>query len=144
MGQSRLDVQAVLTTLRRYLEEVIAKISPKESARIISDEAERLAEATVESKLKANRYVSIMITRGIPFEAIREGLDKANTLSELSYIVRNHPSIPDSDKDNVRLLVPPSRESSVAFRDINEARTILDRTPFSSNKDESSDSREPD
>jgi hypothetical protein len=122
------ELAEVNKTLRRYLEEVIAKVSPQESARIIEAESERLADATVESKLKSNRYVRLLERNGIPFEVIRQGLEDATTLKDFKEIIRAHPSVPEDAKGNI--LLPAAREDSRPFQDFNEARKTLGLPAF--------------
>lgn len=74
-------------TLRRYLEEVIARVSPQDATLIIDAETERLKAASWERAFAQNSFVRYLKERGIPFHLIRSATESASTASEFVLIL---------------------------------------------------------
>jgi len=107
-------------TLRRYLEQVMKKVSPKEATNIIKTEEERLTEAKIERRLQRIPLFDFAEGWGIPFEKTREIIAAANSIEEISEMF---------EKENNKTL---NKEyffeiftNQHPFSNINSARAIL-------------------
>jgi hypothetical protein len=70
-------------TLKSYLEEVVSKVSPEDSAEIIAKESKRLEEAQRQEEFERNPFVKVMCNQGIPVERLREIFTKSDSYEEL-------------------------------------------------------------
>lgn len=119
------DLAETAETLKRYLEQVVAKVSPQkdEAVKIIKQENERLREAKHDVELRAFRYVQHLAdTHKKSLPQIRDTLRVANSFVEFMENLFRQPT------GHIR--VPPCGQSSNAFREINEARAFLELPPF--------------
>lgn len=110
-------------TLKRYLEQVIESVSDKKPAalEVIKQENARLVEAKRGAELMGFGYIKhLHETHKIELDAIRTGLNEQ-----------------DSYMGFIRSIFPQARPlclaSKKAFNDINEARLLLDTSPYPSN-----------
>ena len=128
------NLSEVNNTLRRYLEQVIEKVSPEDAANIIKTEQERLKEAQIEQRLKEYRVgQTIMGAFSLPIETFREIVTKASTIEELSEMIMIEAPvilIPEISKVNVQDFL--SKEENL--NDLNVIRTLLGLLPFDLNK----------
>lgn len=123
------ELAEVNKTLRRYLEEVVDKVSPENADRIIQAEQSRLADATVDQQLRANRYVEFLSGYAIPLDAIRSALERSSSLSDFKESILAATPTPEPDDSILkRVLDPPS--GSGAFADLAKARGIVGKPPF--------------
>jgi hypothetical protein len=111
------ELSEVNKTLRRYLEEVLVRVSPKQQGTaIVEDETKRLEEAQVEARIQALPFFQLAVSRGIPEDAIREILTSAtsaiNVIEKVAQVNKN-------------LSWGTLGRKSLAHRNINEARKIL-------------------
>ena len=78
-------LEEINRTLKRYLEEVISKVSPEDSIKLIEDESKRLEEAKQLDLLKTNRLINtIHHFFYIPVIDIREALVKSESIEEFA------------------------------------------------------------
>lgn len=118
------DLSEVNKTLRRYLEQVVTKVTPQEASSLIKSEEARLADARILARLERNHYVNY-ITRGDvpPIESVRRALADSKSLDD--FLRRAE----EAGADLSRLRVV--QRSSAALRDLNLAREIVGKEPFS-------------
>lgn len=76
------ELREVNKTLKAYLEQVVTKIAPKESARLIKSESKRLDKALQLQLLRGNPLGHHLASRGIPPEVQLEALLGANNVDE--------------------------------------------------------------
>ncbi len=124
------ELAEITKTIRRYLEEVVAKVSPENSQKIIHSEETRLNESRIKNKLDANPYVRFLIsTVGISFDQVRAALDKAVTIEEFIHTLKEQKDLPKDVLEHIRGLNVPS-EGTMAFDALNEARKIVGAPKF--------------
>lgn len=112
-------------TLKRYLEQVVAKVSPEkdEAVRLIKEENERLREAKKDAEFRAFRYVQHLCDghrKKIP--DIQASLKAASTYVSFMERLFKNPS--------GTLRIPSCAHSSKAFSELNEARAYLELQPY--------------
>jgi hypothetical protein len=127
------ELAEVNKTLRRYLEEVISKVSPQEASRIIDSESERLAEAALERELRQNAFIRYLQRRGVTFEVIRSSLEKAKTLADFKDSLIEAVGSKDAELADGLEGVLHAISARPAFDDLNRARELLGRMGFSLN-----------
>lgn len=120
-----LDLAQTTETLKRYLEEVVSKVSPEkqEALKIIQDENKRLKEAKTEAELRSSRYIQHLV------EHHKKSLPEVKSLlkaegSYPSFVTRIFKA-----KD-APFRVPSCACSSKAFGELNEAKILLGLEPF--------------
>jgi hypothetical protein len=118
------DLGEANKTLRRYLEELVGKISPAEASSIIAEEQQRLEEASLEQKLKSNRLIEYLITYDFLLPVIRRALETAETLADFR-VTLDKSREGDPDYKRPVALGPPMWDE--AAKDLNEARALLDK-----------------
>ena len=119
-------LQEVNTTLKRYLEAVMTKISPRESEPLIKAEQKRLDEIQQMEAFRKNDWVKYLKTmHNIDESASAEMIQKATSLRNYSALVRKTSTRAGSDV--AELL----KENSEARKDFNEARSLLGQESLS-------------
>ena len=107
-------------TLKRYLEEVISKVSPDESAKLIEDESKRLNQAKQLELLKSNdlfRFLNKQL--GMSIEDFRDTLIKTKSLKDFLDNIKS-----DSKAENSTYLA--LKDFNRTKIDLNKARKIMD------------------
>ena len=122
---------AINMTLQRYLEIVISKVSPDEAPELIKSEHARLGEIEQLEQLKKNRfYIKAFspetINQANFVENFRDALLKAKTYSDF---VNNLSSL-TGDAD-IKNKMSRHEGNPVPINDLNKARAILEKKPFS-------------
>lgn len=122
------ELSEVNKTLRTYLEAVVQKIRPDESAKLIKAEQERLDQAQITAKLANNVFCFHIekvyrVPREKIIEAIRESTDLESFLSNLG----KHVTSPHGIRAISRLL---NDDRLAALGALNGARAILNLPPF--------------
>jgi len=120
-----LDLTQTMETIKRYLEEVVAKVSPEkqEALKIIQDENKRLQQAKTEAELRSSRYVQHLVEH------------HKKSLGEVKSLLQSEGSYPSfvakifKAKD-APFRVPSCACSSKAFGELNEAKLTLGLEPF--------------
>lgn len=121
------DLAETTETLKRYLEQVIAKLSPKkdEAIEIIKQENERLTRAKIDAELRSFRYVHHLCDfHKKNIDDVRAAL--LNTQTYPDFIEKVFSNRKPTAK------IPPCITSERAFEEINGARQYLDQAPYSS------------
>ena len=117
---------AINSTLQRYLEVVISKVSPDDAPELIKSEHARLTEIEKLEQLKKNDfYLNVFISDEIEIEHFKQALFEANTFVEFGNILAaltNNPAI----KKQVSIY----ENESGPIEDLNEARVLLGKEPF--------------
>lgn len=116
------------TTLKRYLEEIVSRIAPKESERLIRTETKRLAEATIDRQVKGNPLL-VYLTRShlVPESTVRTALTEGQSFED--FVKRMMESLSGGPADKLRRsLLEEFREA--ALRDVNKARANLGLEAF--------------
>jgi len=119
------DLSETAETLKRYLEQVVARVSPKEdeALAIIQAENARLSQAKLDAEFKSFRYVHHLVeSHGKEISLVRTALQSSK--SYLEFITKIFKPGNDAKK------VPGCTGSEKAFEEINSARQYLDLAPF--------------
>lgn len=82
------ELAEVNTTLRRYLEEVISKVSPDASAAIITSESERLNEVHRKTQLATNPVYQYFEGDGLRLEAFENALRRGRSVPHFLEVLR--------------------------------------------------------
>ncbi len=117
------ELSEVNKTLRRYLEEVLVRVTPEQQgAAIVADETKRLEEAQLDAKLQALPLSVFADGQGVSIETLREILKKSTSIDN----VREHLN------PLLRTPLPTIRNGSPAHMSINKARELmgLDEIPL--------------
>lgn len=118
------NLSEVNNTLRRYLEQVIEKVSPDDASNIIKTEQERLAEAQVDQLLKQNGAIAYLeVSRHIPFNIVRDIVKKANSFEEFCELAEKSSNL------NKDFYFDVFKEHST-LGILNKARRLLGCSPF--------------
>ena len=76
------ELREVNKTLKTYLEEVVSKIAPVESAKIIRSESKRLDKALQSLAVKRNSLVNHITSYGLPVDIVVDAASEATTLDQ--------------------------------------------------------------
>ena len=114
-------------TLKRYLEEVMSKVSPDMAIELIADESKRLEETQQAALLSKNDLVSFLKNRyEISLEDIRDNLISSKSIDDfgkkISKLVDK-----ETDKKKIRMLIG---DHEPVFSDVNLARKVLSLDSF--------------
>ena len=118
-------LEEINKTLKRYLEEVILKVSPEGSAKLIEDESKRLEEARQFALLNdLGLYKYIYIMNEISMEEFRDTLIKSKSLEDfLDALLKSESK--ESRDEFIQNFIDPFE----ANKDFNEARVIFGLDP---------------
>lgn len=119
------DLAETAETLKRYLEQVVAKVSPQkdEAVLLIKEENERLREAKHDAEFRYFRYVRHLVDvhmKTLP--QVRQALRDAVSFVGLMETLFLLPS--------GRIKIPPCAHYSKTFEELNEARAFLELPVF--------------
>ena len=118
---------AINITLQRYLESIISKLSPDEAPELIKSERARIEEIEHLEQLKRNMYYNGAFgQRGVEIQYFKEALLKAKTYSEFVDTIVALTGNLSSKKE-----LSSYGNMTETICDINEAREILGKEPFS-------------
>ena len=111
-------------TLKRYLEEVISKVSPADSVKLIEGESKRLEEAMQLVLLKENRLVNVLnVLYRITADVFRDTLIKSKSIQ---HFVDNLSELHKEHYDEIQSFF----SNADVFDDINISRNILGLDPI--------------
>jgi hypothetical protein len=117
------------TTLKRYLEEIVSRIAPKESEKLIMTETKRLADATVRGLIRVNPLVDYLYRRHtVSVSDIQAAAEQSISLEDFVNRLMASCSNPDKADQIRRELIGKSREP--AERDLNILREVLGKPSF--------------
>ena len=118
---------AINSTLQRYLEVIIAKVSPDEASDLIESERQRLSEFEQIEGLKNNMFFegAFRIGHRPSIEHFRRALLESDSYKEFATKISVFSNIPDIYD---RVMRYENEEEPI--NDINEARKILGKDPF--------------
>jgi hypothetical protein len=112
-------------TLKRYLEEVISKVSPEDSTKLIKDESKRLEEAKQFALLKENALVNILEREfNILVDDYRDTLIKSKSFDTF---VDKLSELNKKRRDDTRSFLI---DSNRVLQDVNKCREIIGLDPF--------------
>lgn len=118
-------LEEINKTLKRYLEEVISKVSPEDSIKLIEDESKRLEEAKQFALLKENDLVEYLRSEfNILVDDYRTTLIKSKSFKNFA------DKLSELNKEKRDELQSFLIESNSARRDINETRKIIGLDPY--------------
>jgi hypothetical protein len=130
------ELAEINKTLKTYLEEVVSKIAPEESAELIKSETKRLEESLELEKLRKNALVRVLkFLYGIPVESFRDALIKENSVKGLL----NHLTAISDVKSLVEDVGNALTNDKVTKLSLNDAREILELKPYDLSEFESSE-----
>jgi len=124
------ELAEVNKTLRRYLEEVVGKVSPNDAKQIIAAEHQRLAVASTDQRFAANPFVRWWTAHKLPTEVLREALERAEAYDQLRPMVKEIWQRKNPDGGTPPKFLLPSNQLGRAFKDLNEARSLLGMPRF--------------
>jgi hypothetical protein len=115
-------------TLKRYLEEVVTKVSPQEGSQLIAKESERLGEAQTLANLRQNSLVSFLQREEFPLEVIHDALSQAPSVEGFFDQLERYAQKELRPQHLYRLDLV--REGRSALDDVNSARAVLGLPPL--------------
>ena len=117
------ELSNISTTFKRYLEEIVSRVSEKETAeKIIRSEQERLAKSRRLAEFKKARIVTDLSQLGlIPFEDVQRIFVEAKSSEQLAHMLEE--KIPEGRR--VKSFVEHWRHQPDAVKSIQEARRAL-------------------
>ena len=124
------QLEEITKTLKRYLEEVISQVSPKESAKLIADESNRLDEARQIVLLMKNPLINYIEQYfGIRIGKIRLALVESESTDD--FFQKTNKLIKNNKKREMyrKLMLKDDGEANT---DLNNARKLLNLPPFES------------
>ena len=118
------QLSEITQTLKRYLEAVVSKVSPDDSAKIIADESKRLEESRILVELADNTFVQYIQRKiNLRIVDIRDAISDSDSLGDL---LNNRLKL---DVRTIRLFATKINQTKV-LNDVNEARILLGLRPF--------------
>lgn len=118
-------LEEINRTLKRYLEEVISKVSPKDSIKLIEDESKRLEEARQLELLKSSTVMQFLMQEyGISATDFRDTLIKNNSLKDC---VDDLSKLNKEKRSQIHSFLI---NTDIAIDDINRARKMIDLDPY--------------
>jgi hypothetical protein len=120
-------LQQVATTLQRYMEEVVNKVSPDSSKELIRTEQEKLRILEQNKALKENEFISyVLSTCKLDVSEVRDAIIRTKSFDDFSDQISA--SCKNSEAvDRIRLVL---YEYADARRELNVAREILGERGF--------------
>lgn len=116
------ELGEVNRTLRRYVEAIITKLSPDESANIIDEEQKRLELARSESALRSNAlFVTLAHNFGFSHVIMADATKRAKSLRDFFLILKECVDKEDAKKEIDEF---EERYTDRALQDLNEARQL--------------------
>jgi hypothetical protein len=124
------QLSEINTTLKRYLEEIVSRIAPKQSRNLIKAETERLADATVQRAFSRNPLVEYL-KQSFPLseEVIRSAASDAISLED--FVAKLSAEVTSEVAQRIKdSLLEDSRKP--AERDLNILREVMGKPPVRS------------
>lgn len=126
LTQQVADLKETNETLKKYLEAVMIGSGKDKNSKLIESEEKRLEEVRRIDKLRSNDLIKyISRSYKIDFENIVKAIEKCTDLETFSKLITDGNDNPDLS----RLIVTLSR-NTVARKDFNDVRAILDLAPI--------------
>ena len=121
------ELAEINKTLKTYLEEVVSKIAPEESAELIKSETKRLKESLELEELQINHFVELLNNKyGISIESVRDALIKEDSVKGFINCLAINTNKEFIAQD---VEVTLSRSSYAGYY-LNEARKTLGLKPY--------------
>ncbi len=114
-------------TLRRYLEALMTRATPKESTELIESEEKRLEKVRMVEKFRLNNWVNFILKSRVSSLSIEEILQATRSASSIE---EYFDQVFDPGSERTTRLSRVLMESSGAQRDFNLAREIAGASPF--------------
>lgn len=125
-------LSAINETLQRYLEVVVTKISPDDAGPLIATEQKRLKDIEINDRLKHNRFfIGALSTTDVTVEMYRTALENTESFIEFAKMIEKNTGYNNSEESILEY------NAAVPIRDINDAREILNKSPFEVPEEES-------
>jgi hypothetical protein len=119
-------LRAINATLQRYLEVVIAKVSPDDATELIKSERKRLGELEQLEELKLNSFLNGAFTPGqVHVEQFREALLGADSMPDFAEKIGEIAGDPE-----LTSIALSYTDNPTAISHINEGREVLGMVPF--------------
>lgn len=132
LGAQVTELAEINQTMRRYLEEVVSKVSP--ATNLVAEESERLERAARLARFEANRFINHLTKFDeYPLPVAKKALESADSFTGFLDALEREKPVPTGTRDLI-LEHPAARD------DINDARELLNLSRFS--LDEPSPTRE--
>ncbi len=127
---SQVDhLRAINSTLQRYLEAVVEKVSPSESKELIAAERKRLVEVEIESKLARNQFYRNVLAPHLSVDNFYLALKCAGS-SYASFVEEVQTRIVSKDREDIIDTMQYYGDKPFAIRSLNEARMLVENEPF--------------
>lgn len=122
-----VEVNEINFTLKRYLERIIEKMSPKEPDNIIETESKRLKDLKLMNELKINRFIIFLNESiGLSFDDAVDSIRNTTSLKKLVDMVLNKKELSGFQKEMISNIIG----NEDACRDVNEVRVLLGLSPI--------------
>jgi hypothetical protein len=123
------ELAEINKTLKTYLEEVVSKIAPEESAQLIKSESKRLKEAQQLAKIESEDFVKYLRKQSqLSSEEIYEAITASSSAED--FVQQLESSVSDAEfKEEVRSWLDPEWIDFLV-RDLNRLRQMLDLSPL--------------
>jgi hypothetical protein len=127
LGAQVAELGEVNKTLRRYLEQVVTKVAPDDSVRLIRSESKRLHDARTHAQLRKNDLYDHLIARGIPPKVLRSLISKSASVATFIQNAEAQDGLTEEAKKIVRHLLS---NFDYAREDLNRGRLLLGFPPL--------------
>lgn len=121
------ELAEVNKTLRRYLEEVVSKVSPEHSGGIIQSESRRLRKAKVDAALERITLFRFFIEHGLSASVLKKTLRAAHSFDDFIARVEADDKTPEGAKRTVHRVIARYGD---AREELNQVRRALGLEPF--------------
>jgi hypothetical protein len=122
------ELGEINVTLRRYLETMIAKISPADSEGIIESESKRLEDAKRLVALEGNHWVMHVTNNGVPIETCISAIQKAKSFRQFVDLLEVE--LGEKLESPTFEMFRSDLESELPQDDYNKARKLLGLKPL--------------
>lgn len=124
LAQKVEELGEVNGTLRRYIEAIITKLSPDDSAGLIKEEHKRLEAVRIEHELEAILLINYLkVTYGLSMDDLVDVIRKADSVRWFVSMLKDR--VQDQGGAHARLDELAEQDHLAVLRDINEARALM-------------------
>ncbi len=117
---------AINATLHKFVETLVAKVSPENTSELIEYEQQRLDEIEQTNVLKKNSAFKVLAERNVDICQYREALLDADTFGDFKEKLDQL----THEAEKIKSFLSVYSCSSQAKRSLNEARVVLGKRPF--------------
>jgi len=121
LGAKVNDLNEISTTLRSYLEQIVTKILPDQSHKLIENESKRLVNARILSRIESNSLCQFLIRKGFEndIDVVMDAFIKAKNIDEFIKILKVH----RKDRDDFLNTLATSKAAIFDFQRVKDLLT---------------------